>query len=288
MNKLVKRLITFIIGIPALVIVTLMPYYHHLPINIAAAVFTAIGAVEFSSMLKKKYLHNITKAEAFIYGALIPSALILIINFNYPEWILPLFIITAVGWILISRIFSKPEKLDSFVNHLSSGFALIIYPGFFISWIPKMTVWENAGAVILVFLMIPLGSDSLAWLTGTLFGKNNRGIIAISPNKSIAGFIGGLVGSTAIIGVAMSAAPDVFVLRSDFIPAVLVMLIFGICTGLSTALGDLAESAIKRSCGVKDSGKLMQGRGGILDTIDSIAFTAPVYYALFNLFFAKS
>ena len=285
MNKLVKRLLTFFIGVPVLIFIILAPYRNHLPVHIIVIIYSAIGAVEFAAMLEKKQM-RITKAEALINGALVPIALALVICFNFPEWLLPLSLMTLFIWALISRIFCKPEKLEFFANSLAAFLAVAIYPALFLCWISKMTEWQNASAVILVFFLIPLGSDALAWLTGTLFGKNNRGIFSVSPNKSVAGFIGGLVGSTLIISVAMSVAPDVFVVRFD-IPAPLVMFIFGICTGISTALGDLSESAMKRSCGVKDSGKLMQGRGGILDTIDSIAVTAPVYYALFNLFFVN-
>ena len=284
MNKLAKRLLTFFIGVPVLILIILTPYYKHILVHLIVIIYSAIGAVEFAAMLKNKQMH-ITKVEAFINGALIPVVLTLIISFNFPEWLLPLSVMALFIWALVSRIFCKLENVDSFATSLAAGLAVIIYPAFFTFWISKMTVWQNAGVVILTFFLIPLGSDALAWLTGNLFGKNNRGIISVSPNKSIAGFIGGFAGAIIIIGVAMYTAPDVFVVRLDFIPSQLVMIIFGLCTGLSTALGDLAESAIKRSCGVKDSGTLMQGRGGILDTIDSIAVTAPVYYALFNVFF---
>ena len=146
-----------------------------------------------------------------------------------------------------------------------------------------MALWNNSQA-ILVFLFVVFGSDSAAWLLGNLFGANNRGKIAASPNKSVAGFIGGFIGAITISGGAALIIPDVFVTRTN-LHIVLSTIILGVCTGIAATLGDLAESAVKRSCSVKDSGSIILGRGGILDSIDSIAAAAPVYFLLFNIFF---
>jgi phosphatidate cytidylyltransferase len=155
-------------------------------------------------------------------------------------------------------------------------------------WLIKMTIWEGAGVLILIFLMIILGSDAAAWLAGTLFGAANRGIIPASPNKSIAGFIGEIFGSIVVSTGAALIVPSIFTPRFHVLPALFMAIILGICTGIAAALGDLAESAVKRSCGFKDSGNLMPGRGGVLDSIDSIAFASPVFYLLFNVFFINS
>jgi phosphatidate cytidylyltransferase len=144
--------------------------------------------------------------------------------------------------------------------------------------------WNNSGAIFL-FLVIVFANDSLAWLAGNLFGKNNRGLIPASPNKSIAGFIGGLIGSVIVCVCAAKFFPSVFPSYTIGGEPLMISLavILGICTGIVATLGDLAESAIKRSCDVKDSGNIMLGRGGILDSIDSIAVAAPVYFILFIL-----
>jgi phosphatidate cytidylyltransferase len=63
--------------------------------------------------------------------------------------------------------------------------------------------------------------------------------------------------------------------------------ILGFCAGAAASLGDLGESAIKRSAGVKDSGSLILGRGGALDSIDSLLLAAPVYYILYEVLFQK-
>ena len=288
MSRLVKRLLVFFIGIPLLVgLVLFLPHCRHLAFNIVVILFSALGAVEFSAMLEKKKM-GVARIEAFILGALAPASLTLTLSFNCPQWIVPLLLMTGACWILASRVFSGQAHMETVANYIAAGFSVLIYPGFFMYWLVKMAAWENAGVIIFIFLMIVLGSDAAAWLSGTLFGKNNRGIIPASPNKSIAGFIGVVFGSIIVSGSAVLIVPGVFISRTDSIPSLCMAVIVGICTGIAAALGDLAESVIKRSCNTKDSGKLMLGRGGVLDSIDSIAFAAPLFFLLFNVLFVNS
>jgi phosphatidate cytidylyltransferase len=246
--------------------------------------FSGIGAVELSAMLEKKQLY-IHKIEAFILGALAPAVLTFSQSFNFPQWIVQAFIMAGAIWVLISRVFSPPEKMETVTNSIAAGFTVLVYPGLFMYWLVKMACWENTGIVMLIFLLIIFGTDAAAWLSGTLFGKNNRGIIPASPNKSIAGFTGGVIGSIIVSCGAALIVPAVFISSLDFLPVIFMAILLGIFTGIAAMLGDLAESAIKRSCGFKDSGKLMFGRGGILDSIDSIAVASPVFYLLYNIFF---
>jgi phosphatidate cytidylyltransferase len=130
------------------------------------------------------------------------------------------------------------------------------------------------------FLLIVIVNDSFAWFFGVLFGKNNRGFVKISPNKSIAGFAGGILVSTAVGGAlqyfgVLQLAPSAH--------APLAGLVTGFLCALAATLGDLAESALKRSAAVKDSGTLFPGRGGVLDSLDSIAMAAPVFYLLYSV-----
>ena len=112
-----------------------------------------------------------------------------------------------------------------------------------------------------------------------LFGKNNRGYIKASPNKSIAGFIGGIAGSI------LSGLLGIYIWPEIFIGSILKIIILGIIVAIAAIAGDLAESVFKRSAGWKDSGRVIPGRGGILDSIDSILMAAPVFYIFTILFF---
>jgi len=283
MKKIIERLLIFFLGIPAVAaLVLFLPFYNNLIMNIFVVIFSAIGALEFSRMLKNKQL-IINRIESVILGSLAPFAAALIASFNCPQWIFPFLFVTGAGWILLSGVFARADKMELVSSRIAAGFSVLIYPGFFMCWLVNMTVWNNSAA-ILVFLLIVFGSDSAAWLSGNLFGFNNRGITAASPNKSIAGFIGGFIGAIIVSAGAALIIPDVFITRLN-LNAVLCAVIMGIFTGIAATLGDLAESAVKRSCSVKDSGNIILGRGGILDSIDSIAVAAPVYFLLFKLFF---
>jgi phosphatidate cytidylyltransferase len=286
MKKLIERLLIFIIGIPAVVVLVLyLPFHRNLAMNLVIVFFSAAGALEFSAMLEKKHI-KIPKVESLILGSLIPLAIMLNISFALPQWIVPAAVMAGAGWALMSRIFSRSAEIDTVTNQIIGGFSLLVYPGFFMYWTIKMNVWENPNAILL-FIFITFGSDSIAWLAGTLFGANNRGIITVSPNKSVAGFIGGIFGSVLVAVAAVlffnGALP--FYPETSFSSMVLIAVVIGFFTGIAAILGDLAESAMKRSCDFKDSGNLMLGRGGVLDSIDSIAVAAPVFYMLFSCFF---
>jgi phosphatidate cytidylyltransferase len=126
---------------------------------------------------------------------------------------------------------------------------------------------------IFLVLLIVMAGDTAAYFTGVSLGRRKL-YPAISPNKSIEGALGGLVGSLA----------GALVARFGFFPALTVLdcLFLGLFLGVLGQLGDLFESMLKRSFGVKDSGTIIPGHGGILDRLDSLLFAFPpaYYYAL--------
>ncbi len=129
---------------------------------------------------------------------------------------------------------------------------------------------------LLLLTAISVASDTFAYYTGSLFGKNKL-CLAISPGKTVEGFIGGLVGGVvAALLVAVCFLPEFTLWKIGIIAALLS------CIGV---IGDLTESVIKRASGVKDSGAILPGHGGILDRIDSLLLTAPVLYYIiyFNI-----
>lgn len=284
--KIVERFLVFFIGVPvALSIVLLLPHQHHLAVNCAVIILSALGAGEFAALLKRKSNFPLSMPEAMLLGAACPLAMTLSVSFGVDYRTAPIFMAIGAAWLLISRIFVPEDKLKDALGSISVGLATLLYPGFFMAWIIGMASWPHANMVILIFLLIPISNDSAAWATGMLFGKNNRGIIKVSPNKSVAGFIGGLVFSVLLGMIAVFGIPAAFTAKT--MPAPLAGLILGLAVGLAGCLGDLAESAMKRSVGAKDSGSLIPGRGGVLDSIDSICFAAPVYYVLYWLIFRR-
>jgi phosphatidate cytidylyltransferase len=282
MKKLVQRLLLFIIGLPLTVCLVLyLPQKNHIAVNVAVILLSALGTIEFADMLRKKE-SALPRWEAAVLGSLTPAATTLMVSFGFSGQTLSTALVLGAAWLLVSRIFSG-DHFETVIHRISSGFAAMIYPGIFMAWIIRMSLFPRSDMVILMFLFMIIANDSAAWAVGMLLGKGNRGIIKASPNKSIAGFIGGFVASTLVGIGAVHFAPETFPPR--LLPAPLPGIILGFISGLAGPLGDLGESAMKRCSNIKDSGTIIPGRGGILDTIDSIALAAPVFYILYWILF---
>ena len=129
---------------------------------------------------------------------------------------------------------------------------------------------------LLVIMLIVMTNDSAAYYTGCAFGKH-RLYPLVSPKKSIEGALGGLVGSIGGTLLAKFTFFPQLTLTDALLTAVLV--------GVLGQTGDLFESLLKRSFGVKDSGTCIPGHGGVLDRLDSIIFAAPALYYYVIYFF---
>ena len=129
--------------------------------------------------------------------------------------------------------------------------------------------------LVFFVVLVTWAADTGAYYAGMLLGKR-RLVPVISPNKTVEGLIGG-------VGLAVLAA---FAARAWFLPSFTNAdcIVTGLLLSLAGVLGDLAESAMKRSAGVKDSGWLLPAHGGMLDRLDSMLFTAPVFYYYVAIF----
>jgi len=289
MSKLAQRLLVFLLGVPAVAaLVLLLPHRGHLALGLAVVFFSAVGAAEFSAMLGRRGL-GVPKLEAALLGALLPAAALIsrALGLCSPAALAPAFLAAGAAWLLLSRLFRMGAELDGFAGGVAGGLSAMLYPGAFMMWIVAMARWDGAGAAIIAFLAMVFGGDSLAWAAGMLFGKGNRGIVPASPNKSAAGFAGGVLGPMIVGAGAALLFPEIFAPSRGGalgLPAFAGALA-GLIVGCAAILGDLAESALKRSAGVKDSGSFIIGRGGVLDSVDSVAMAAPAFYACFALLF---
>jgi phosphatidate cytidylyltransferase len=132
------------------------------------------------------------------------------------------------------------------------------------------------GKYIFLLLTIVMLSDSGAYFCGVLFGKRKLAP-RLSPNKTIEGALGGI-----LFGVLGAIVLDS--LFNVFFQSTGKIVLLGIVCSIAGILGDLMESTFKRFSGVKDSGKLLPGHGGILDRVDSLLFAAPVLLVFIYLF----
>jgi phosphatidate cytidylyltransferase len=195
---------------------------------------------------------------------------------------LPFTVMMVALWVGVSYVLSKPifktDRFETILPTMTADILLLVYPGFFLAFFILLSGFANATVLISVFVLMVFGNDSVAYVSGRLFGKK-RNIIPISPNKSIAGFIGGFLTSFIVAIAAWLIFPNVFGRN----PAGSIA--SGIAVGITTIIGDLIESALKRSASAKDSGTIVPGRGGILDSIDSVLFSVPFYYLICEFFF---
>jgi phosphatidate cytidylyltransferase len=140
---------------------------------------------------------------------------------------------------------------------------------------------ESWAGALLVFLplLITWGTDTGAMFFGSKWGKRKL-MPSISPNKTVVGAVGG-----ALVSVAASVVFMRFVLQpyAHLTMSVAAAVLFGAVVSVAGQVGDLVESMLKRQAGVKDSSNLIPGHGGALDRIDSLLFTLPVSFVLYNL-----
>ncbi len=157
-------------------------------------------------------------------------------------------------------VFEKKKYIILIFYLISSMVFLTLIPTYSGTFRPELIV----GVFVLIWT-----NDTFAYIVGKNFGKNKLYEL-ISPNKTVEGFIGGLIFS-CIAGYFIYYFTHYLSFQS-WLGMAIILSIFG-------TLGDLIQSKFKRQAGVKDSGKLMPGHGGLFDRLDSIIFSSPFVYA---------
>lgn len=167
---------------------------------------------------------------------------------------------------------------DSFLNMKYLSIIFYIIGGFvFLTLIPNLNSADEfmPHIIISVFVLI-WANDTFAYLIGKNFGKNKL-LERISPKKTIEGFLGGFVGAL-IISIAVFYTLDQWKF-GDVNYALWVWLCLAVIISVTGTVGDLIQSRFKRQAGVKDSGIIMPGHGGMYDRLDSIIYASPFIYA---------
>ena len=155
----------------------------------------------------------------------------------------------------------------------TAGVFAATYVPFLVGFVMLMLAPADGVARVVVFLLLPIAVDTGGYFAGTRFGRHPMAP-KVSPKKSWEG----LAGSALLAGVVGAVA---VALAFDLSP--LVGLGLGLVVVATAALGDLAESLLKRDLGVKDMGSLLPGHGGLLDRIDSMLLSAPLVYLILTV-----
>ncbi len=276
MTKLLLRIALLGITLPLLyVLIFLLPHFHHLAFNATVVGVSLIGALEVRGLLREKAKHSVS-APVIILGASLPALAYLITSALLGLELLLAWLAVCFSAVLISAIsVSRKAELAGVLQKVAASMLTVVYPGFYLSFIVLMTGWDNAPLKLVFFLSAVFLNDSMAYVFGKIFGRSLN--MLVSPRKTLVGFIAGLMASMGVAALFFRLAPGLF---SCSLP---VLLLFAAGIGVTTILGDLVESALKRSAGVKDSGTIMIGRGGVLDSLDSLMITAPYVFFLLPL-----
>jgi len=254
------------------VLIFLLPQLHHLGLNIIVVFATITGAFEMAALFRARKIPTSALLAPVLAAAFPIGAYLEVWGYFPPAW-MGIWMPTAVGILLMRAVFFRGgRKLTTVLAYASSSVFTFFYPGFFLAWIVRLSGLPDPSLSIVFFLCLVFGNDMAAYFAGTLWGASSRLNLEVSPKKSILGFAAGLLGSFIVIGLFALVVPN---FPRFGIP---VRLALGFCTAVTVILGDLLESGMKRSAGVKDSGGVIPGRGGMLDSIDSMIFTAPLFY----------
>ena len=183
-----------------------------------------------------------------------------------------LLLMAALFFIAI-RQYDQPKavKLEQLMVCLFGG---VMIPTF-LSTLVQFRGMEHGRYLVMLPIICAFLTDVGAYFVGMFFGRH-RGITKVSPNKSMEGYIGGIV-SGALFMLLYGVVLEKFAQLAVSLP---IMALYGLLGSAITELGDLSFSLIKRQYGVKDYGDLLPGHGGMLDRFDSMVFAAPMLLVL--------
>ncbi|MDR2400565.1 MAG: phosphatidate cytidylyltransferase [Deferribacteraceae bacterium] len=268
-----KRVISALILIPIVLLFTLWSYTP--PFAIVLYFIILLASYEMI-ILAKKAGEEIYPLIAWFGAIIIPLA------FHFDEFWAPIFasVFTVIVFLsFLAKLFGKNPAEFSFRSVSSNIFVAVLVP-FFLSFIWLIRNLEGGGWWILLLLAAIWVSDICAYYVGKNFGRH-RITPNISPKKTLEGFIAGFIG-----GILGAGAFYYFLIPSEYTTLkswqLAILLVDLVIAGI---FGDLFESLLKRNAGVKDSGNVIPGHGGMLDRIDSILFAAPIAYIYLKIFF---
>jgi phosphatidate cytidylyltransferase len=267
-----------VVAFPVLgILILLLPQVHHLGFNIVVLLATVAGAYETVGLFKARGVPT-SRHLAPILAATLPAGAWLEVAGLLPSGWMGTWVPAAFCVLLVrSVLFTSKKGLPSVLGHVTSSFFTFLYPGYFLAYITRISGLDQPSLSILFFLLLVFGNDMSAYFAGSLWGAPTRLNLPVSPQKSAVGFAAGLAGSLIMLGFFLLLAPG-------FPPfPVGASVGLALATGVMVILGDLLESGLKRSARVKDSGVIIPGRGGLLDSVDSMLFSAPLFYFAFRL-----
>ena len=280
------RIITAIVGI--LVLIGVMFTFNTMVFNLVIAAITLIAIHEIYSAL------GFEKKDWLMYAVLVPYTLLVMLS-SYSamrKLVMPMsfVLVTFFAIYLVVRngtiSYQKASGLLVF-----SGIVIFCFYSFILlkERLPVEKFGYDAVFFILLILCFAWGGDTCAYFAGRAFGKHKLAPV-VSPNKTVEGAIGGVIGSVVIgllATIIYSALSGRFASLTVAVTArhYIIIAAMGAVASVLGILGDLFASAVKRQVGIKDYGTIFPGHGGILDRFDSVMFIAPLVSIVVRYFF---
>lgn len=259
---LAQRVATAAVGVPIILALIWVggPLY-----AIAVAAALAIATLEFQHALGRSWLDAVSVLAAAVVGGIAVGAYV-----GRTEWALWL-----AGAVAVVTAASLARPLEgSPAGGVAWSIGSVAYVGGLGSTLILLREIEFDGrSWVFVAVLGTFATDTAAYFTGRAIGRTPLAP-AISPKKTVEGFVGGCLGGFA----AVLVAAYVFRAWDDLYFEAWHVLIIGLTLPLAATAGDLVESAIKRARDIKDASDLIPGHGGVLDRLDSIMFTFPAVY----------
>ncbi|WP_446742135.1 phosphatidate cytidylyltransferase [Silvibacterium acidisoli] len=267
-----KRVVTAVVLIPLVLLLIFKA-----PIWVVTPVVALVAELALWEYL--------TLADAFgaktpRIAAMIAVALLFACVFRRPDFLGPVIGALSLG-IFIVCAFRSP--LNRVLPDTAFSVFGILYTGLSLTTLPLMIEQENGPSLLLFLFFAVWTGDIAALYVGRAWGKHKMAP-SISPGKTWEGAIASILGSVVVSGLVLWLATTLTGRNIEILSfpgPVWRWLLLAAILNVAAQVGDLIESAIKRGAGVKDSGSLLPGHGGILDRIDALLLAAPVlWYAL--------
>ncbi|MEA2507308.1 MAG: phosphatidate cytidylyltransferase [Actinomycetota bacterium] len=205
-----------------------------------------------------------------VFGLACCFALMLAAYLHRPDWLLAVAAATPAGCLLLSL---QPGHTATAADDAAWTVLGVAWIGGGGAAAVSILVLPGEGLKLLILFMLAAAADDIsAYFVGTAFGRH-RLAPSISPSKTWEGFAGGVAGALVVAAILIPLWTTLGVAQALAVGAIVAVL---------APLGDLAESLVKRELGVKDSGRLLPGHGGMLDRLDAIIFCAPAVFLLLH------
>lgn len=266
MNNLIVRSITGSLFVAAIIGSIL---WHELAVTLIFGAFMLLGVDEFVRLVNQHTSYSIQRGFALLIAALAYAGFTAVLLHDlHRNWMYLLFPLMLVS--LAISLFRKSATSLQDTALLFFSWLYILVPFLMILHISfrEENPWELVGMFVLIW-----SNDTFAYVCGRLFGRTKL-FERISPNKTWEGTIGGIV-FALIAGLCWAT------FLSD--KPLLFWIVVSPLVALAAIFGDLFESQLKRQLGVKDSGNILPGHGGILDRFDAALMAIPVFYAFWSL-----